>query len=119
MFVLKEGFVRMLTSKAIRVCALSDLEDQTPFAVEVGDLPIVLVRDGNEVHALRDQCSHAQVPLSEGKIVREGIECWLHGACFDLRTGTPTSPPAVQPVAVYTVRVEGDDVFVDPGTTSH
>lgn len=117
MLILKKGFARMLTSKAIRVCALSDLDDQMPFAVEVGDVPIVLVRDGSEVHALRDQCSHAQVPLSEGKIIRDGIECWLHGACFDLRTGTPTSPPAVEPVAVYPACVEGDDVFVDLGAT--
>ena len=42
-----------------------------------------------------------------------GIECWLHGSRFDLRTGKPSGPPATEPVAVYAVQVDGDDVLVD------
>jgi 3-phenylpropionate/trans-cinnamate dioxygenase ferredoxin subunit len=101
----------------IRACALSDLDDKKPLAVEVGDVPVVLVRDGDTVHALRDECSHASLSLSEGEVTRKGIECWLHGSCFDLRTGQPSSPPATEPVDVYPVRIDGDDVFVDPDTT--
>ncbi|TCO48911.1 non-heme iron oxygenase ferredoxin subunit [Actinocrispum wychmicini] len=101
----------------IRACALSELDDKKPLAVEVGDVAIVLVRDGDEVHALRDECSHASLSLSEGEVTRKGIECWLHGSCFDLRTGQPSSPPATEPVDVYPVRVDGDEVFVDPTTT--
>jgi 3-phenylpropionate/trans-cinnamate dioxygenase ferredoxin subunit len=41
------------------------------------------------------------------------IECWLHGSQFDMRTGKPTSLPATEPVAIYPVRVDGDDVLVD------
>jgi 3-phenylpropionate/trans-cinnamate dioxygenase ferredoxin subunit len=55
--------------------------------------------------------------LSDGEVTGKGIECWMHAACFDLRTGEPTTPPATEPVDVYAVRIEGDDVFVDPGTT--
>ena len=40
------------------------------------------------------------------------IECWLHGSRFDLRTGQPSGPPAIVPVTVHTVRIEGDDVLV-------
>jgi 3-phenylpropionate/trans-cinnamate dioxygenase ferredoxin subunit len=40
------------------------------------------------------------------------VECWLHGSCFDLRTGKPTGPPASAPVATYPVKIDGDDVFV-------
>ncbi|SMD21710.1 non-heme iron oxygenase ferredoxin subunit [Kibdelosporangium aridum] len=100
----------------IRACALSDLDDKKPLAVEVGDVAVVLVREGDEVHALRDECSHASLSLSEGEVTRKGIECWLHGSCFDLRTGQPSSPPASEPVDVYAVRVDGDDVYVDPTT---
>ena len=90
-----------------------------------GDLYITTVvaphpvfrREGDEVHALRDECSHASLSLSEGEVTRKGIECWLHGSCFDLRTGQPSSPPATEPVDVYAVRIDGDDVFVDPDTT--
>lgn len=101
----------------IRACALSELDDKKPLAVEVGDVAVVLVREGDEVHALRDECSHASLSLSEGEVTRKGIECWLHGSCFDLRTGQPSSPPATEPVDVYAVRVDGDDVYVDPTVT--
>jgi 3-phenylpropionate/trans-cinnamate dioxygenase ferredoxin component len=101
----------------IRACALSELDDKKPLAVEVGDVAVVLVREGDEVHALRDECSHASLSLSEGEVTRKGIECWLHGSCFDLRTGQPSSPPASEPVDVYAVRIDGDDVYVDPTTT--
>jgi 3-phenylpropionate/trans-cinnamate dioxygenase ferredoxin subunit len=101
----------------IRACALSELDDKKPLAVEIGDVAVVLVRDGDEVHALRDECSHASLSLSEGEVTRKGIECWLHGSCFDLRTGRPSSPPATEPVDVYAVRIDGDDVYVDPTTT--
>jgi 3-phenylpropionate/trans-cinnamate dioxygenase ferredoxin component len=40
------------------------------------------------------------------------VECWLHGSCFDLRTGKPTGPPATRPVATYEVKIDGDDVLV-------
>ena len=101
----------------IRACALSELDDKKPLAVEVGDVAVVIVRDGDSVHALRDECSHASLSLSEGEVTRKGIECWLHGSRFDLRTGQPSSPPATDPVDVYAVRIDGDDVYVDPTTT--
>jgi 3-phenylpropionate/trans-cinnamate dioxygenase ferredoxin subunit len=97
---------------SVRVCALSDLDDRKPFAVDVDGTPVVLVRDGEQVHALRDECTHAEVALSEGEVTRKGIECWLHGSCFDLRTGRPSALPAHQPVAVYPVEIVGDDVHV-------
>ena len=51
-------------------------------------------------------------PLSEGEVDGYTIECWLHGSCFDLRTGQPTAMPATVPVPVYPVKIEGDDVLV-------
>ena len=72
-----------------------------------------MVRSGDEVFAIRDECSHANIPLSEGDVEGCLIECWLHGSTFDLRTGKPTTLPASEPVPVYPVRVDGDDVLVD------
>ncbi|MEU5695993.1 non-heme iron oxygenase ferredoxin subunit [Actinosynnema sp. NPDC020468] len=105
----------------IRVCSLTDLDDRKPVAFEVGAeyTPVLLVRDGDVVHALRDLCSHAEVALSEGEVTRKGVECWLHGSCFDLRTGAPSSPPATEPVDVFAVELRGDDVFVDVATTTN
>lgn len=95
------------------VCTLSDLDDGKPHGVEVDDVAIVLVRQGDVVHALRDECSHAELALSEGELTSKGLECWLHGSCFDLRTGMPSSPPATEPVEVYPVTIIEEQVHVD------
>jgi 3-phenylpropionate/trans-cinnamate dioxygenase ferredoxin subunit len=102
-----------------RACALSDLDDGKPFGVEIDDVEVVLVRQGDTVHALRDECSHATLALSEGEVTRKGIECWLHGSCFDLRTGQPSSLPATEPVAVFPVEIRDGDVHVDVTTTTN
>ena len=96
----------------VRACALSALTDDTPLGVELEGEPVCLVKTGGEVFAIRDVCSHAEVPLSEGEVYDHTIECWLHGSCFDLRTGAPTGLPATEPVPVYPVKTEGDVVYV-------
>jgi 3-phenylpropionate/trans-cinnamate dioxygenase ferredoxin component len=95
-----------------RACALSDLPVEGVIGVEVDGEPVAVARTGTEVFAIRDVCSHAEVPLSEGEIYDHTVECWLHGSCFDLRSGLPTGPPATEPVPVYPVKIEGDDVYV-------
>jgi 3-phenylpropionate/trans-cinnamate dioxygenase ferredoxin component len=100
------------TAEFRRACALSDLPAEGALGVEVNGKPVCVVRTGGEVFALRDVCSHEEVPLSEGEIYDHTVECWLHGSCFDLRTGKPTGPPATKPVATYQVKIDGDDVFV-------
>ena len=95
-----------------RACALSDLPAEGVIGVEVGGEPVAVARVGGEIFAIRDVCSHAEVPLSEGEVYGHTVECWLHGSCFDLRTGKPTGPPASKPVPVYPVKIEGDDVLV-------
>jgi 3-phenylpropionate/trans-cinnamate dioxygenase ferredoxin subunit len=95
-----------------RACSLSELPEEGALAVEIDGTPVAVVRTGDDVYALRDVCSHAEVALSEGDVYNHTIECWLHGSCFDLRTGKPTNPPATQPVPTYPVKIEGDDVYV-------
>jgi 3-phenylpropionate/trans-cinnamate dioxygenase ferredoxin subunit len=102
-----------------RVCGLSDLKEDLPAGFEVDGMPVVLVRQGEQVFALADVCSHAEIALSEGEVTLRGLECWLHGSCFDLRTGQPSSPPASEPVDTYAVTIEGDDVYVDPTTPTN
>jgi 3-phenylpropionate/trans-cinnamate dioxygenase ferredoxin subunit len=102
----------MSESAYTRACALSDVPDDGAIAVELAGEPVAIVRAEGEVFAIRDVCSHAEVPLSEGEVDGCTIECWLHGSRFDLRTGKPTGMPATEPVPVYPVKIEGDDVLV-------
>jgi 3-phenylpropionate/trans-cinnamate dioxygenase ferredoxin component len=94
-------------------CSVADLPAVGALKVDVGPDPIAVVRDSaGEIHAIDDTCSHANVSLSEGEVEDGEIECWLHGSRFDLRTGEPTGLPALVPIAVYPVKIDGDDVFV-------
>jgi 3-phenylpropionate/trans-cinnamate dioxygenase ferredoxin component len=99
----------------VRACAVSDLPAEGAIGVDLNGTPVAVVRAAGEFFALRDVCSHAEVALSEGEVYDHTIECWLHGSCFDLRTGDPTGPPATTPVPTYPVKIEGDDVLVSLG----
>jgi 3-phenylpropionate/trans-cinnamate dioxygenase ferredoxin subunit len=99
-----------------RACALADLVEGTPLSVDVDGLAVAMVREGDDVFAIEDECSHAAVALSEGDVEGCTIECWMHGSRFDLRTGKPTGPPATEPVPVFPVRIDGDDVLIDLDT---
>ena len=105
-----------------RACALDEIQADKALAVTLGRYDLAIARDGDEVFAVEDVCSHAAVALSEGEVDDCTVECWLHGSRFDLRTGKPTGLPATEPVATFPIEVrEGPDgthdVYVDPTTT--
>ena len=103
---------------AQKVLSLSALEQDAAVRVVVGDVPICVVLDSSgEVHAIGDTCTHGDVSLAEGFVEDETIECWAHGSAFSLRTGRPLNLPAYEPVPVYEVTIEGDDILIDPAVT--
>src|SRR5262245_43683462 len=102
----------------IRVCSLEDVPKGSAIAAEVDGTPLAIVHsecpEGTpNVFAIYDQCSHAQVALSEGEIEGCTLECWLHGSLFDMRTGEPTGLPATEPVPVYPVEIRDGEIYVD------
>jgi 3-phenylpropionate/trans-cinnamate dioxygenase ferredoxin component len=98
-----------------RVCALDDLKPLDPARFDVGRHKICVVRIDDDVYAIGDTCSHAEVSLSEGEVDPDTkmIECWKHGSCFSLEDGHPDTLPATQPVPVFTAVVRDGDVFVE------
>jgi 3-phenylpropionate/trans-cinnamate dioxygenase ferredoxin component len=93
--------------------SLSAMVSGQPIKIEKEGESICVTRIGDDVFAVADTCSHAEASLSEGEVTDYKIECWLHGAEFDLRTGQAITPPAVAPIKVYSVSVDGDSVTVD------
>ena len=67
-----------------RACAVSDVPSDEGIKVTLGRYDVVVARDGDDIYALQDLCSHQAVPLSEGEVADCAIECWLHGSTFDL-----------------------------------
>ena len=98
-----------------RVCSLSEIAPDSTLKVDVDGTAVALVRIGDDLYAIGDRCSHADVSLSEGEVDPgdRHIECWKHGSRFSLETGVPDVLPAIRPVPVYSVRVQGDDVYVE------
>lgn len=99
----------------VRACTLDELRPGSARRVDIAGHRIALVRIDDDVYAIGDTCSHADVSLSEGEVNAEAceIECIEHGSVFSLRTGEPATLPATRPVPVYTVRIEGGDVYVE------
>jgi 3-phenylpropionate/trans-cinnamate dioxygenase ferredoxin subunit len=97
----------------VRACAVSEVADGKALRVEIDGLDVAVVRNGDDIYAIEDECSHASVALSEGDVEGCEIECWMHGSRFDLRTGKPIGPPATEPVPIFPVQVDGADVLID------
>lgn len=103
---------------AQRACALSELVQDEARRVEIDGVAIAVVLDANgEVHAIGDTCTHGDISLSDGFVEGETLECWAHGSAFSLRTGKPLNLPAYEPVPVFAVTIDGDDVLIDPTVT--
>ena len=92
---------------------VSSLVDRKPVRIEVDGEPVCVALIDDQVFAVGDTCTHANVALSEGDIVGYDIECWLHGSRFDMRTGAPDSPPAVTPLPKYLVDIVGDLAVIE------
>ena len=97
------------------VAKFSELESGTAHKVVVDGVAIAVVRIEDEVFAIADTCSHADISLSLGMVWcdTKQIECIKHGSAFNLVTGQPDTFPATQPVAVYSAKVVNDEVIVE------
>ncbi len=88
-----------------KVGPAKEVPDGTLRRVDVGDRAVCLGRvDGSWV-AFDDTCTHEECPLSDGELDGNVVVCPCHGSEFDLRTGDVLTPPALEPLPIYDVRV--------------
>lgn len=78
----------------------------------VGEEDVLLVQAGSEIFAIEPSCSHYHGPLAEGLVVGDTIRCPWHHACFSLRTGEATRPPALNALPVWDVTRDRDKIIV-------
>src|SRR5262249_23223066 len=96
-----------------KVATLQEVPPGSAKRVTVNGRPVGLFNVGGTVSALEDVCPHRGAPLSEGFCEGTEVVCPLHGAAFDLATGSHLSPPATRGVTAYRVQVVGDEIQVD------
>ncbi len=95
----------------VRVCGRDELLPGESRVAWDGDTPILVVNVDGEIYALEDRCSHEDFELSAGPIDGDQIECTLHGARFNLRTGAALCAPAYAPVPTFPVKLQDDAVW--------
>jgi 3-phenylpropionate/trans-cinnamate dioxygenase ferredoxin subunit len=93
---------------------LDELAPGTVRRVVVDGVAVAVVRIDDDVYAISDVCSHANVSLSEGEVWcdEKELECPKHGSTFSLETGEPITLPATQPVPVYRAQIVDGQVEV-------
>ncbi len=90
----------------------SQLTDGEPLRVVVDDTPVLLLRDGGEIFALHDRCSHRGCSLADGSVDFDTIVCGCHGSRFDRRDGSVLRGPATAPQPSYETRVQGERIEI-------
>jgi nitrite reductase/ring-hydroxylating ferredoxin subunit len=100
----------------IKVCPVTELPEGEAVRIDGDhpDRPIAVFNVAGELYAIDDTCTHQDASLADGYLEDDGtVECPLHAACFDLRTGRPSGPPARGPVRTHPVVVRDGFVFVN------
>jgi len=98
----------------VSVMATSELPPGDMKFVVINRQRVLVVNVGGIFYAMSDICGHAGAPLSAGNLTGYVVECPLHYACFDARTGKLITGPVSADVPSYEVRVEADTVYVKP-----
>lgn len=98
--------------KFVAVLDAKELAENEPKKVTADGVPVVLVKQGDEIYALRETCTHLGGPLSEGKLEGDSIRCPWHGSRFCLKDGRVLDGPAVFPERVFEVRVREGQIEV-------
>lgn len=95
---------------------VADLDELKPGAIKritsQGEAMLLCNVDG-QYYAISDMCSHEDFSLSYGCLKGFDIECSLHGARFDVRTGEPTMEPGETAIKTFPIVLEGRSVLVD------
>ena len=101
-----------LPEEFVPVAKTADVPPGGMIVVVIDRERIMLANVDGEFYAMRDMCGHRNAPLSRGKLDGCIVECPLHFAQFDVRTGKLVDGPISADVPVYEVRVEGDTVLI-------
>lgn len=98
-----------------KAASLDDLRNRDVIAVDVAGTPVALFRLGDEIRATSGSCTHEFASLADGFVEADdgSVECPLHQALFDIRTGRALCAPATEDLKVYPVKIDGPDILID------
>lgn len=97
----------------VPVGSAADLSEGEMRAFEAGGQRVAVARVGGSLHAFDDTCTHRLCSLADGDLEEATVTCPCHGSQFDVTTGEVLNPRATEPVPVYRLRVEDDEIQVE------
>lgn len=101
-------------SEFIKVCFVNNIRPGEVKGFLIQNKQIAICRIKNEYFAFDEICSHQNASLASGWLEDYTIECPIHGALFDVKTGEALSLPAVEDINTYEIKIRGDEIFVKP-----
>jgi len=101
-----------MIGKFIKICRADDIDDGAFLPFTVDGHEIILARDGGQIYATANTCSHDGSNLGSGRLADGQLVCPRHGARFDIRTGQATRMPAIAGIETYDVIIENGDVYI-------
>ena len=96
----------------VRIADVGDCPPGSVLEIEAGQERMVLANLDGDFYALQNRCSHQDLPLSDGELDGDQLECLYHGARFDVCTGRAMALPAIKPVETYAVELRGQEIYV-------
>ena len=97
----------------IKVAETNEVPPGTAKSVDLEGRPVALFNIDGTYYAIDDTCTHRGGSLSEGAVEGTTVTCPLHGATYDVTTGSVLGPPAPEGVVSYKVQVDGSDIKVE------
>jgi nitrite reductase/ring-hydroxylating ferredoxin subunit len=98
----------------IKLCSAADVGPGEMFRVDLPDVPPLAVYNvDGEFYATSNICTHNIAMLTDGYLEGETVECPLHGGCFNVKTGAPTSFPCEKPLQTYRVDSVAGELFTE------
>lgn len=95
-----------------RISSAEDVPEGQIRGFDVEGTAVAVANDGGTLRAFRNECTHQHCTLDDGDFEDGVVVCACHGSAFELESGAVRNPPATQPISVYPIRTEGDDLIV-------
>ncbi len=100
-----------------RAASRADLDGREMLGVRCGGRPVALYVLADGIYATSNSCPHMGALLSHGCVVQGHVECPMHHALFDIRTGASDGSVTARSVQTFPVRIEAGDIYVDVPAT--
>lgn len=109
----KQKELSAVKGKYNNICKLSEIKNGEMKNIEINNKNILVVNIDNKIFATSGECTHESVNLEDGFILENEITCPVHLSKFNLETGDPLNPPAIEKLRIYNVKIQNNEIYIE------